>query len=36
VDALPRNTLLKHAERIWDAVRADGQPLFKRQGGAQG
>jgi ADP-ribose pyrophosphatase YjhB (NUDIX family) len=32
VDALPSNTLLKHAERIWDAVKADSLPVFKRQG----
>jgi 8-oxo-dGTP diphosphatase len=31
-DGLPTNTLLKHAERIWDAVRAEDLPVFKRQG----
>mgnify|MGYP001022199321 CR=1 FL=1 len=27
---LPSNTLLKHAERIWDAVNGNQQPVFRR------
>jgi 8-oxo-dGTP diphosphatase len=32
IDQLPSNTLLKHAERIWDALRKDQQPVFRIQG----
>jgi 8-oxo-dGTP diphosphatase len=31
-EKLPPNTLLKHAERIWDAIRGERQPMFRRQG----
>jgi 8-oxo-dGTP diphosphatase len=29
---LPSNTLLKHAERIWDALHGEKQTIFRRQG----
>jgi ADP-ribose pyrophosphatase YjhB (NUDIX family) len=32
-DELPPNTLLKHAERIWDALQAYDHPVFRIQGG---
>ncbi len=32
-DSLPPNTLLKHAERIWDAMQANERPVFRIQGG---
>lgn len=31
-DQMPPNTLLKHAERIWDAEKHFTGPLFRRQG----
>ncbi len=34
-DQLPANTLLKHAERIWDALEEYPQPVFRAQGGAR-
>lgn len=33
---LPPNTLLKHAERIWDAVNGSQQPVFRRHQPAKG
>lgn len=30
--ALPPNTLLKHAERIWDALDGAREPIFRTQG----
>lgn len=33
-DSLPPNTLLKHAERIWDAMQAYERPVFRIQGGS--
>jgi len=35
-DALPSNTLLKHAERIWDAVGRHKRPIFRRHAPARG
>jgi len=32
VDAMPSNTLLKHAERVWDARQAHDQPVIRKQG----
>lgn len=32
-NTLPPNTLLKHAERIWDALDSQRQPRFRRQHG---
>lgn len=32
-DNLPPNTLLKHAERIWDALQTYDYPVFRVQGG---
>ena len=32
VDAMPPNTLLKHAERVWDARQAHDQPVIRKQG----
>lgn len=31
-EALPTNTLLKHAERIWDAQDGSSMPVFRKQG----
>lgn len=31
IDCLPANTLLKHAERIVDALRENSQPIFRKQ-----
>jgi len=31
LDHIPRNTLPKHVERIEDALRAEPQPVFRRQ-----
>ncbi len=31
-DQLPPNTLLKHAERIWDAMQGYSTPVFRIQG----
>jgi ADP-ribose pyrophosphatase YjhB (NUDIX family) len=33
LDQLPPNTLIKHAERIWDALREDCRPVFRLQAG---
>ena len=32
-EALPSNTLLKHAERVWDALNGTHRPVFRKQGG---
>jgi 8-oxo-dGTP diphosphatase len=32
-EELPPNTLLKHAERVWDALGEPRKPLFRKQGG---
>ena len=32
VEQMPPNTLLRHAERIWDALQALNQPVIRKQG----
>ena len=34
-EELPSNTLLKHAERVWDALNGSHRPQFRKQGGKQ-
>lgn len=36
IEEMPPNTLLKHAERVWDAVNGAKKPVFRRQGRIQG
>jgi ADP-ribose pyrophosphatase YjhB (NUDIX family) len=31
-DEMPPNTLLKHAERVWDAIASPEKPVFRQQG----
>jgi ADP-ribose pyrophosphatase YjhB (NUDIX family) len=33
LEEMPRNTLLRHAERVWDAIQNWDQPVVRRQGG---
>jgi 8-oxo-dGTP diphosphatase len=32
-EELPPNTLMKHAERVWDALGGSRKPIFRKQGG---
>jgi 8-oxo-dGTP diphosphatase len=34
-EEMPSNTLLKHAERVWDALGEPRKPVFRHQGGKQ-